>query len=124
MTKRTVLAIGIDPAFADFTAFPELTPELIRNYIAVQIDQLRARGYDATSCLIDLGQTAEQVLTAVLKSRTFDCIMIGAGFRRLRGRCAVRPVINLCCAPPAAVFASIAAGRLCGPRSAGQPEKC
>ena len=82
MTKRTVLAIGIDPAFADFTAFPELTPELIRNYIAVQIDQLRARGYDATSCLIDLGQTAEQVLTAVLKSRTFDCIMIGAGLRQ------------------------------------------
>jgi hypothetical protein len=33
MAKKTVLAIGIEPAFADFAAFPQLTPELVRSYI-------------------------------------------------------------------------------------------
>ena len=41
MAHTSVLAIGIDPAFADFTAFPHLTPELVRNYIDAQIEQLR-----------------------------------------------------------------------------------
>jgi hypothetical protein len=80
MAKR-VLAIGMDPAFADFSAFPNLTPELVRNYIDAQIDQLRAFGFDTTSCLIDLGDTAESVVTETLKSRSFDCVVIGAGLR-------------------------------------------
>jgi hypothetical protein len=76
-----VLAIGIEPAFADFTAFPQLTPELIRSYIDAQIQQLRALGFDAVICLIDLGETAEEVTMAALKANSFDCIVIGAGLR-------------------------------------------
>jgi hypothetical protein len=79
--SKSVLAIGIDPAFADFSAFPNLTPELVRNYIDAQIDQLRASGFDTTSCLIDLGDTAESVVTTTLKSGSFDCVVIGAGLR-------------------------------------------
>jgi hypothetical protein len=59
MTKKSVLAIGIEPAFADFVAFPQLTPELIRSYIDAQIEQLRALGFDAGSCLIDLGERGD-----------------------------------------------------------------
>jgi hypothetical protein len=81
MAKKRVLAIGIDPEFADFTAFPHLTPELIRNYIDAQIGQLRTEGFDADSCLIDLGDTAEQVARAALQSRRFDYVVIGAGLR-------------------------------------------
>jgi hypothetical protein len=81
VTKKTVLAIGIEPAFADFTAFPQLTPELIRSYIDAQIQQLRALGFDAVICLIDLGGTAEEVTMAALKANSFDCIVIGAGLR-------------------------------------------
>lgn len=77
----TVLAIGIDPAFADFAAFPQLTPELIRNYIDAQIDQLRAHGYEPEACLVDRGDTAEQVVVSALQSKRFDCIVIGAGLR-------------------------------------------
>ncbi|WP_027580254.1 hypothetical protein [Bradyrhizobium sp. Ai1a-2] len=77
----TVLAIGIDPAFADFSAFPQLTPELIRNYIDAQIDQLRNHGYEAEACLVDLGDTAEQVVASALQSKRFDCVVIGAGLR-------------------------------------------
>ncbi|MBO4227135.1 hypothetical protein [Bradyrhizobium neotropicale] len=77
----TVLAIGIDPAFADFSAFLQLTPELIRNYIDAQIDQLRSHGYEADACLVDLGDTAEQVVAMALESKRFDCVVIGAGLR-------------------------------------------
>jgi hypothetical protein len=81
MAKKTVLAIGIEPALADLSAFPQLTPELVRNYIEVQIDRLRDLGFDVVSCLIDLGETAEAVATNALLSRRFDCVLIGAGLR-------------------------------------------
>ena len=81
MTKRTVLAIGVEPRFVDLSAFPGLTPELVRNFIEAQIERLRALGYDAESCLIDLGETAEAVTVAALTSRHPDCIVIGAGLR-------------------------------------------
>jgi hypothetical protein len=82
MAKKSVLAIGIEPACADLTAFPQLTPELIRSYIASQIEQLRALGFDVVSCLIDLGETAEAVAATVLRAKRFDCVVIGAGLRQ------------------------------------------
>jgi hypothetical protein len=80
--QKNVLAIGIEPAFADLTAVPQLTPELIRSYIDSQIEQLRLLGFDVVSCLIDLGETAEVVATAALTSKHFDCVVIGAGLRQ------------------------------------------
>ena len=69
MAKKTVLAVGIEPALADYAMLPGLTPELIRNYLDAQIGRLRALGYEPEVCLIDLGETAEQVVTAALQSR-------------------------------------------------------
>jgi len=89
MAKKTVLATGIDPSLVDFSAFPGLTLELVRNFIDTQIVKLRAQGYDAESCLIDLGETAEEVTTTALRSKSFDCVVIGAGLR-----CRPR---NCCC---------------------------
>ena len=79
--KRSVLAIGLDPTFADIEAFPGLTPELIRSYIDAQIEKLKLSGYSVVSCLIDLGETAEEVASRALKSKSFDCVVIGAGLR-------------------------------------------
>ncbi|WJR77996.1 hypothetical protein [Bradyrhizobium sp. NP1] len=78
---KAVLAIGIEPALADVSGMPGLTPQLIRDYINRQFDQLRALGYEVESCLIDLGETAEDVVTAALRSRRYDCVVIGAGLR-------------------------------------------
>ena len=72
MTKKTVLAIGIEPSFADFGAVPGLTPELVRNYIEAQIERLSALGFDAASCLTDLGDTAEAVVATALLTPTRD----------------------------------------------------
>ena len=77
----SILAIGLDPAFVDFTAFPQLTPALVRHYLDSQIDRLRALGYDANNCFIDLGETAAQMTTTALKSKRYDCVVIGAGLR-------------------------------------------
>ena len=81
MAKKTVLAVGIEPTLADYAMLPGLTPELIRNYLDAQIGRLRALGYEPEVCLIDLGETAGQVVTAALQSKKFDCIVIGAGLR-------------------------------------------
>jgi len=81
LTKPAVIAIGIDPKYADFSAFPHLTVELVRQYIDAQIDGLRAMGFDAESCWIDRGATAEAAVAAALEAKQYDCIVIGAGLR-------------------------------------------
>jgi hypothetical protein len=81
MAKKTVLVIGIDPSFVDFSAFPGLTAESVLKFSAAQIEKLRALGYDAEICLMDLGETAEAVTVAALTSRHLDCVAIGAGLR-------------------------------------------
>jgi len=92
----SILAIGLDPAFVDFTAFPQLTPALVRHYLDSQIDRLRALGYDADSCFIDLGETAEQMTTTALKSKRYDCVVIGAGLREPAGHLMLfEKIINL-----------------------------
>lgn len=80
--KKTVLAIGLDPSFADLKAFPGLAPELIKSYIDSQIEKLNLNGYAAVSCLIDTGETAEKVAQRALSSNKFDCVVIGAGLRQ------------------------------------------
>lgn len=96
MAKKTVLAIGIEPAFADYSAFPHLTPELIGQFNEAQIEKLRGVGYDAESCLIDLGETAEAVTTVALRSRRPDCVVIGAGLREPAERLLLfEEVVNL-----------------------------
>jgi hypothetical protein len=95
MARKSVLAIGVDPAFADFTTLSGLTPELVRSYIDAQIEQVRALGYDVESCLIDLGDTAE-AMAAALSSKPFDCVVIGAGLRQPRSQLLLfEKVINL-----------------------------
>ncbi|KRR16216.1 hypothetical protein CQ14_27525 [Bradyrhizobium lablabi] len=86
MAKKTVLAIGIEPSLVDLSAFPGLTAELVMSYIAAQIERLRAIGFEADSCLVDLGDTAEAVTAAALGAKHYDCVVIGAGLREPRER--------------------------------------
>ena len=81
MGAKRVLAIGLDPVYADFTELPGLTPEVVRAYIDAQIEGMRALGYDVESCLVDTGDQAHQAVEAVLRARAFDCVVIGNGLR-------------------------------------------
>ncbi|HEX4097002.1 MAG TPA: hypothetical protein VHX64_09750, partial [Caulobacteraceae bacterium] len=62
MSKGSILAIGLDPSVVDLSAHPGLTPELVRAWIDAQIEEMRGQGYEAESCLTDLGETAEAVV--------------------------------------------------------------
>ena len=74
-----VLALGLDPVFVDPQAMGGLSPAIVRAFIDSQLDRVRAAGYEVESCLVDLGATAEAVLTEHLRRRSFDCVLIGAG---------------------------------------------
>lgn len=78
---KVVLAIGIDPAFVDLSALPGYTPDMVRAYLAGQIERVREYGHEVETCLIDTGATAERAVEAALRARRFDCVVIGAGLR-------------------------------------------
>ena len=75
----SVLALGLDPKFADYTKMPGLSVEMVRAFIEAQLGRIREAGYDVQSCLTDLGDTAEAVTLGYLRRRSFDCVLIGAG---------------------------------------------
>lgn len=81
MNGKSVLAIGIDPALADLSAHPEFPPDLVRAYIDGEIERTRSLGYEVDLCLIDRGETAEGTVEKALRSRAYDCIVLGAGLR-------------------------------------------
>jgi len=96
MAKKSVLAIGIEPDQADYSAFPQLTPELVRSYIEAQLVRLADLGYEVTSCLVGLDETAESCVAEALHEANFDCIMIGAGLREPKERLLLfEKVLNL-----------------------------
>jgi hypothetical protein len=76
-----VLALGLDPLFVNPKSIAGMSPALVRAFIDSQLDRIRAAGYEVESCLVDLGATAEAALTERLRTRSFDCVLIGAGLR-------------------------------------------
>ena len=76
-----VLAVGLDPAFADYSNMPGLTPELVRVFIDSQLERLRGLGYEVESCLVRPDESAEAALSAHLQAGEFDCVVVGAGLR-------------------------------------------
>ena len=80
MAKR-VLALGLDPEYVNPEMLQGLSPALVRSYIDAQLERVRAMGYELRSCLVDTGDTAEKVVESELNSRTFDCVLFGAGLR-------------------------------------------
>ena len=81
MAQTAVLAIGLDPRFADYDAMPQYTPELVRAYIEAETARVRDLGFDVDTCLVAPGESAEAAVEAALQARSFACIVIGAGLR-------------------------------------------
>ena len=81
MAPKMVLAIGLDPSFADFSAIPQLTPELVRAFILAEIARARELGFDVALLLITPGEKAESDVAEILRSKDFACVVIGAGLR-------------------------------------------
>jgi len=64
MAKKTVLAIGIEPSFADFSAFPQLTAELVRQFIEAQLEKLRAGRHGGDRAALDQALSFSRPISA------------------------------------------------------------
>ena len=81
---QAVLMVGEDPSKVDFSD-PSIGPGMSADKVMAglngSVDELKASGIDAELCLVDLGQTAEAVLSERLRARRYDCVVVGAGLR-------------------------------------------
>jgi hypothetical protein len=86
MPKTSVLILGLDPTLIDFSnpaygAFPGLNADKVLSALRADEDHLRSLGFEAQSCLVDFGETAEATFLECLEQKKFDCILVGAGMR-------------------------------------------
>ncbi len=81
MSTKNVLLIGLDPAVVNYDRWPGLTAEKLEAGLRRDEATLNEGGYHARICFVDHGETAEDVVTAMLKETDFACILIGAGVR-------------------------------------------
>jgi hypothetical protein len=104
-----VLFVGYDPETVDFSD-PALPPGMsagkIHAGIAVARKQFAERGWEADLCLIRPDETAGPTLERQLASKSYDCVVIGAGLRLpARGLILFEAVVNIVhkAAPGAAI---------------------
>src|SRR5918996_3315817 len=87
MTKKKLLMIGIDPKLIDFSIYSTIATGWDANRVRAAAQDANKRlvelGYEVQSCLVDLGETAESVVSDILSREKFDCITVGAGIRAL-----------------------------------------
>jgi hypothetical protein len=104
-----VVLVGYVPETVDFSdpaLPPGMTAEKIHAGIAVALQQLAERGWEADLCLIRPDETAGPTVERQLSSKRYDCVVIGAGVRLPpRGLAFFEVVINAVhkAAPTAAI---------------------
>ena len=93
-----VLLLGYDPETVDFSdpaLPPGMTAEKVHAGIAVAMKQFAERGWEADVCLIRPDETAGPTVERQLASKSYDCVVIGAGVRLPpRGLALFEAVIN------------------------------
>jgi hypothetical protein len=79
-----VLFVGQLPETVDFSD-PALPPgfnaEKIHAGIAIALDKMAERGWQADPCMIAPDESGALLLEKQLKTATYDCVVIGAGIR-------------------------------------------
>ena len=83
IAKKKVLLLGIDPKFIDVNLATSTgwDANRVKTVAQEENNKLTDLGYEPQICFIDLGETAESVISDRLSRENFDCIMIGAGVR-------------------------------------------
>ena len=93
-----VLLVGLDPETVDFSdpaLPPGMTAEKVRAGIAVAMKQFAERGWDADVGFIRPDETVGPTVERQLASKSYDCVVIGAGVRLPpRGLALFEAVIN------------------------------
>ena len=93
-----VLLLGYDPETVDFSdpaLPPGMTAEKVRAGIAVALKQFAERGWEGEVGLFRPDETAGPTVERHLASKSYDCVVIGAGVRLPpRGLALFEAVIN------------------------------
>jgi len=93
-----VLLLGYDPETVDFfdpALPPGMTAEKVHASIAVALTQFAERGWEADLGFIRPDETAGPTVERQLASKSYDCVVIGAGVRLPPRRLAIfETVIN------------------------------
>ena len=79
-----VLLLGYDPEAVDFSdpaLPPGMTAEKVHAGIAVAMKGFAERGWEADVCFIRPDETAGPTVERQLASKSYDCVVIGAGVR-------------------------------------------
>jgi hypothetical protein len=79
-----VLLLGYDPETVDFSdpaLPPGMTVEKVRAGIAVALRQFAERGWEGDIGFIRPDETAGPTVERQLASKSYDCVVIGAGVR-------------------------------------------
>ena len=82
---KNVLFLGIDPKLIDVNLANTTgwDANQVKAVAQEANNKLTELGYEVQNCLVDLGETAESVVSDRLSRENFECIMIGAGVRIL-----------------------------------------
>jgi hypothetical protein len=95
---KRVLLVGYDPETVDFSdpaLPPGMTAEKVHAGIAVAMKQFADRGWEADLGFLRPDATAGPTVERQLASKSYDCVVIGAGVRLPPRRLAVfEAVIN------------------------------
>jgi hypothetical protein len=85
MAMKKILFLGIDPKLIDANLANTTgwDADQVKAVAQQTNNKLTGLGYEVQNCLVDLGETAESVVSDTLSRERFDCIMIGAGVRIL-----------------------------------------
>jgi hypothetical protein len=81
---KRVLLLGYDPETVDFSdpaLPPGMTVEKVNAGIAVALKQFAARGWEGDVGFIRPDETAGPTVERQLASKSYDCVVIGAGVR-------------------------------------------
>jgi len=79
-----VLLLGYDPDFVDFSdpaLPPGMTVEKVQAGIAIAMKQFAEHGWEAEVCLIRPDETAVPAVVSMLGSKSYQCVVVGAGVR-------------------------------------------
>lgn len=82
---KKVLFLGIDPKLIDVNLATTTgwDANRVKEVAQEANNKLTELGFEVQNCLVDLGETAESVVSDTLTRESFECIMIGAGVRIL-----------------------------------------
>lgn len=81
---KRVLYVAQEPETVDFSdpaLPPGLTAEKIHEGIAIGMDQISERGWQADICLVHPDESAKIALERDLKAADYDCVVVGGGIR-------------------------------------------